>query len=210
MCTQKFTLEPNTNTFMFLFFFLSFIMDSYRKLNELLHMTVMTESLLDDIVIIETKLFSLGVYWMILLSKMSSSNFEELESVRVWLVPSWAKLLPWQMSLSNAICGMMVSHEHSLKLAIYVPIVRTVWSGKQFPRWFEMPCDAKKKKNQCWSCSKSACGRRGIWGYISLPSLEDYSFCSVDANWHQNPWRSKELPSSLSFVKSRALFSFFV
>jgi hypothetical protein len=45
-------------------------------------MTVMTESLLDDIVIIETKLFSLGVYWMILLSKMSSSNFKELESVR--------------------------------------------------------------------------------------------------------------------------------
>jgi hypothetical protein len=67
----------------FYFFSLSFIVDSYRKLNELLHMTVMTESLLDDIVIIETKLFSLGVYWMILLSKMSSSNFKELESVRV-------------------------------------------------------------------------------------------------------------------------------
>jgi len=83
MCTQKFTLEPNTNTFMFLFFFVPLIMDSYRKLNELLHMTVMTESLLDDIVIIETKLFSLGVYWMILLSKMSSSNFKELECVRV-------------------------------------------------------------------------------------------------------------------------------
>jgi hypothetical protein len=65
-----------------IFFSLSFILDSYRKLNELLHMTVMTESLLDDIVIIETKLFSLGVYWMILLSKMSSSNFKELESVR--------------------------------------------------------------------------------------------------------------------------------
>jgi len=64
-------------------FFVPLIMDSYRKLNELLHMTVMTESLLDDIVIIETKLFSLGVYWMILLSKMSSSNFKELECVRV-------------------------------------------------------------------------------------------------------------------------------